>query len=134
VSLKWEPGTNANVTVSIVGSTCTVEGLDGIAGQTTTFNDTVRIKNEGSKTATFNITVTKCQGSTNKLTSIYVKIYNSTDLVDTLTVWDGGIGDPLTGLSIASNEEWTLAWVITWESSATTTDYVDIELTLDVKS
>jgi len=136
-SLQWEQGSNVNTTASIVGSTCTIEGLEGYAGLTAIFNDVARIKNVGSKTVTFNITVTQCSGSTNKLTSIYVKIYNYSDnsLLYTLTVWENGdMGDPLTNLQINANVNWTLTWEITWGNDATTSDYVDVALRLDVKS
>jgi len=136
-SLQWEQGSNVNATATITGSTCTIEGLEGYAGQTAIFDDVVRIKNVGSKTVTFNITVTQCSGSTANLTSIYVKIYNYSDnsLLYTLTVWaNENIGDPLTNLQINANVKWTLTWEITWSNSATTSDYVDVALRLDVKS
>lgn len=133
-SLQWKQGTNVNATADIVGSTCTISRLDGIAGQTTTFDDVVRIKNAGSKTATFNITVTKCQGSTSNLTSIFVEIYDGGVLKGTLVIWNGSIGNPLTNLSIDAGDEWTLTWKVTWSNDAVIGDYVDVELRLDVKS
>jgi len=134
VSLQWREGTNQNATAQIAGSLCTISGLDGIAGQTVTFDDVVRIKNAGSKTVTFNITVTKCEGYTANLTSIFVEIYESTIKKATLVVWNGSIGDPLTNLLINSGSEWTLTWKVTWNNNAVTSDYVDVELRLDVKS
>ncbi|MEM0096385.1 MAG: hypothetical protein QW660_07100 [Candidatus Bathyarchaeia archaeon] len=133
-SLQWSPGTNPNATVNIVGSLCTIDGLDGIAGQTVIFDDVVRIKNAGSKAVTFNITVTKCSGSTSNLTSIFVEMYEDGTLKNTLIVWNGSKGDPLTNLSIGTGGEWTLTWKITWSNNAVTSDYVDVELRLDVKS
>jgi len=137
LSLKWVTGTNENVTCNIAGSKCTLDGLDGYPSQTATFNDTVRITNAGSSIATFNITTTKCEGSETVLTSIYVKLYNSTDdsLLYTLNVWENtNIGDPLTNLQIKAGVTWYLKWEITWSSDAGISDYVDVALTLDVKS
>jgi len=137
LSLKWVEGTNANVTCNIVGSTCTLTGLNGYPSQTAIYNDTVGIMNAGSGTVTFNITTTQCQGSTSKLTSIYVKIYNSTDnsLLYTLNVWKNNtIGSPLTNRQIGAGVTWNLGWEITWYSNATTSDYVDVALRLDVNS
>lgn len=137
LSLKCVDGTNANVTSSIVGSTCTLTGLNGYPGQTTIYNDTVRITNAGSSTATFNITTTQCQGNTNNLTSIYVKIYNSTDnsLLYTLDVWESNaIGSPLANLQINAGITWKLGWQITWYGNATVSDSVDVALRLDVES
>lgn len=137
LSLKWVAGTNPNVTCNIVGSLCTLTGLNGYPGQTTTYNDTVRITNAGSSTATFNITTTGCTGSTNNLTSIYVKIYNSTDgsLLNTLNVWvNNTIGNPLTSLQIGAGVTWKLGWDITWSVNATISDSVNVALRLDVNS
>jgi hypothetical protein len=137
LSLKWEAGTNANVTCGIVGSTCTLTGLKGYPGLTATYNDSVRITNAGSSQVTFNITTTQCQGSTINLTSIYVKIYNSTDdsLLYTLNVWENNdIGNPLTNLQIGAGVTWKLSWEITWSNDAVTSDSVDVALRLDVAS
>jgi hypothetical protein len=137
LSLKWVAGTNGNVTCSIVGSTCTLTGLKGYPSQTAIYNDTVRITNAGSSTVTFNTTTTQCQGSTSNLTSIYVKIYNytSNSLLYTLDVWKNNtIGSPLTNLQIKAGVTWKLGWQITWYGNATTSDYVDVALRLDVKS
>jgi hypothetical protein len=137
LSLKWVEGTNGNVTCNIVGSTCTLTGLNGYPSQTTIYNDTVIITNAGSSAATFNITTTQCQGSTNNLTSIYVKIYNSTDnsLLHTLDVWENNaIGSPLTDRQIGAGVTWKLGWEITWYGNATISDYVDVALRLDVNS
>ena len=137
LSLKWVAGANANVTCNIAGSTCILTGLDGYPGQTTIYNDTVKITNAGSNAATFNITTTQCQGSTNNLTSIYVKIYNNTDnsLLQTLNVWvNNGIGSPLTNLQIGAGVTWKLGWEITWYGNATVSDSVNVALRLDVES
>jgi type 1 fimbria pilin len=137
LSLKWEQGTNANVTCTIVGSTCTLTGLKGYPGQTTKYNDTVKITNAGSSTVTFNITTTQCEGSTSKLTSIYVKIYNSTDssLLYTLNVWENNdMGNPLANRQIKAGVTWKLGWEITWAGDAGIPDYVDVALRLDVSS
>jgi len=137
LSLKWVQGNNGDVTCSIVGSICTLTDLDGYPGQTTIYNDTVRITNAGSNAATFNITTTQCQGSTNNLTSIYVKIYNNTDssLLYTLDVWESNaIGNPLTNLQIGAGVTWKLGWEITWYGNATVSDYVNVALRLDVSS
>jgi hypothetical protein len=137
LSLKWEQGTNANVTCDIVGSTCTLTGLKGYPGQTAIYNDTVRVTNAGSGVVTFNMTTTQCQGSTANLTSIYVKIYNGTDdsLLYTLAVWESGaIGDPLTNLTINAGVTWKLSWEITWSNNAVISDSVDVAIRLDVAS
>ncbi|MEM3576866.1 MAG: hypothetical protein QXX51_00210 [Candidatus Bathyarchaeia archaeon] len=137
LSLKWVQGSNENVTANIAGSTCTLNGLQGYPGQTALFNDTVRITNAGSSTVTFNITTTQCTGDTSKLTSIYVRIYDSTsgNLLHSLTVWSGGgTGSPLTNLQIDAGATWKLSWEITWSNDATVSNYVDVTLRLDVNS
>jgi hypothetical protein len=137
LSLKWEQGTNENVTCNIDGSSCTLTGLQGYPGLTATYNDTVRITNAGSSTVTFNITTTDCSGSEENLTSIYVKIYNHTDgsLVNTLTVWNNNtIGSSLTNLQIGAGVSWELSWEITWDTDALTSDSVNVAIRLDVKS
>jgi hypothetical protein len=136
-SLKWVQGTNTNVGCSIVGSTCTLTGLNGYPGETTTYNDTVSIWNAGSSTVAFNITTTECQGSTNHLTAINVTIYNSTSgsLLKTLNVWqNNAMGSPLIGLQIEANVTWNLGWQITWANNAIRTDSVTVALRLDVES
>ena len=138
LTLKWVQGTDSEVTCDIQQSTCTLSGLKGTAGQTSIYNDTVRIKNEGTTQVTFNITVQECSGSsTVNLTSIIVKLYNVSDgaLKGNLTVWASGVkGDPLTGLQIAGQSEWRFGWEITWSSQALTTDSVTVKLVLDVGS
>jgi hypothetical protein len=136
LSLKWVQGSNGNLTCNIVGSTCTLDGLDGFPGITTIYNDTVRITNAGSGQATFDITTTQCQGSTNNLTSIYVKIYSSTNsLLYTLNVWQNhAIGSALTDLPIGAGVTWKLGWEITWYNNATVSDNVNVALRLDVSS
>jgi type 1 fimbria pilin len=137
LSLKWVQGTNSGVTCDIVGSTCALDGLDGYPSITAIYNDTVKITNAGSSAVTFNITTTQCQGSTSKLTSIYVKIYNSTDnsLLYTLDVWESNaIGSPLTNLQIKAGVTWWLGWQITWAGDAGISDYVNVALRLDVSS
>jgi type 1 fimbria pilin len=137
LSLKWEAGTNAGVTCDIDGSTCALDGLDGYPSITAIYNNTVKITNAGTNTVTFNITTTKCDGSTSTLTSIYVKIYNSTGntLLYTLDVWESNtIGSPLINLQIKAGVTWWLGWEITWAGDAGISDSVDVALRLDVKS
>jgi len=137
LSLKWVNGSNSEAQSNIVGSTCTIEGLEGYPGLTASFNDTVRITNAGSSTVTFSITTTQCAGSEENLTSIYIRIYNYSDgsLLYSLTVWDGtNIGDPLTNLQIDAGVTWTLSWEITWSDDAIVSDYVNVALRLDVSS
>ena len=137
LTLKWMAGTDAEITPTIVSSTCTLTGLEGIAGQTSMYNDTARIKNEGLTPVTFNITVQTCTGSIANLTSIMIKLYNVSDstLQGTLTVWENSAkGNPLTGLEIESGSTWRLRWEITWSEQAVTSDSVDVDLVLDVSS
>lgn len=137
LTLKWVLGNDASdAGTSINEATCTMNGLTGKAGQTSTYQDPVRLNNTGPSTVTFNITVQECSGSTANLTSVEIGIYNVTNSasIENLTIWDGSTGGPWTNLPIPSKNEWRFQWEITWAANATTSDSATVKLVFDVGS
>ena len=139
-TLVWQEGANATVAgTSIDGPTCTLSSLDECqAGFNFTYSDPVGLNNSDSSNAhTFDLTIQDCSGSTDKLNSIVVKLYdNSTGILQhTLTVWSSGVqGSDLTDLSIPLDTVWRFQWEIIWGTEATVADTVSVSLVLVVKS
>ena len=118
---------------SITGSTVTLASLQGPAGGTKVYSDPVRLT--AAADTTFNLNIGSVSGDTGQMTSIIVKIYETSGdtLVDTLTVWSGAAqGSDLTDLTITTGTTWRFQWEISWATGATGT--VDVQLDVEIPS
>jgi hypothetical protein len=134
LDLAWANGTDG-LTYTPAGATCSISGLMGPAGGTREYSDAVRLV--ASNTVTFDLQVDSVTGGvagdTDQIDSIYVVLYDvlaPTTPIDTLTVWSGGMigGTPVTGLTMDATDEMSLAWEISWKSTATGSETLDIVL------
>jgi hypothetical protein len=136
MTLEWRLGddsTTAGTTIN--GATVTLATLKGPPNGTRTYSDPVRLKNTWSSSVTFDLTISGVTGDTSQMDSIYVRIYslNTSNLIDTLTVWSGGSqGSNLQDLQIPGEHAWRFQWEIKWKSTATTSHSVTVSLRLDV--
>jgi len=136
ITLEWINGTDADSAgTQIQGLTATLTNLKGPPNGTRIYPDPVRLKNTGTTSVTFNVTVGDVSGNTSQLDSIIVRIYNvnSSNWVGNLTVWSNGAkGSDLTGLTIPSGNQLKFQWEITWKATASTSDSVSVELKVKV--
>jgi hypothetical protein len=131
-AVKWIAGTDT-VGLSIQGATCSMSPLTAPVGGSRNYTDPVRLNNTEATQHTFNLVVVSVTGNTTHLEYIYVRLYNSTSLKGTLTVWSGGSpGTSLNTLVIPGNQYWTFEWDIKWGTSSTTSSYVDVSLRVDI--
>jgi len=134
--INWDYGTNTNVTTTINGATCTISGMNGSAGATTVYNDTVRIV--ASSNTTFDLIIDDVSGNTSILDYMLIRLRdNATDTVKaTIIVWDAS-NQPGTGqneLNIMANEQWEVEWEFKLASDAPAGETVTVTLRLRVAS
>jgi len=134
--INWADGTNENVTTTITGATCTISGMNGSAGATTVYNDTVRIV--ASSDTTFDLIIDEVSGDTSILDYMLIRLRdNATGNVKaTIIVWDASHtpGTGQDGLSITNGEQWEVEWEFKLASDAPAGQTVTVALRLRVPS
>jgi hypothetical protein len=131
--VQWISGTDT-VGLTINGATCSMSSLSAPVGGAKNYTDPVRLNNTEASQHTFNLIIVSATGNTTHLSYIYVRLYNSTgSYKDTLTVWAGGSqGSNLSGLQIAGHDYWKFEYDIKWDTSSTSSSYVDVSLRVDI--
>ena len=137
--INWDYGTNTDVTTTITGATCTISGMNGSAGATTVYNDTVRIV--ASSNTTFDLIIDEVSGNTSILEYMLIRLRdNATDTVKaTIIVWNASDsnyqpGTGQNGLNIMANEQWEVEWEFKLASDAPAGETVTVTLRLRVAS
>jgi hypothetical protein len=134
LNLTWTTTNAADATEAgtvITGSTVTLADLVGPAGGTKTYSDPVRLTT--TTETTFNLKIGSVSGDTGQMTSIFVKIYDTSDdsLLYTLTVWSGGsTGSDINDITIPQDAIWRFQWEISWATGASGT--VDVQLQIEI--
>lgn len=139
LDLAWADGTDG-LTYTPAGATCSISGLKGPAGGPRIYSDAVRLVASGA--VTFDIQVNSVtggvSGDTAQMNSIFVTLYDtvSGDLKGNLTVWSGGAAGstPVTDLTMANLDVWRLAWQISWKSTATGSETINVVLKVTTPS
>ena len=137
--INWDYGTNTDVTTDITGATCAISGMNGSAGATTAYNDTVRVV--ASSTTTFDLIIDEVSGNTGILEYMLIRLRDNAtnDVKATITVWNASDsscqpGTGQNGLSITANEKWEVEWEFKLLSDAQASETVTVALRLRVPS
>jgi len=137
--INWDYGTNTDVTTTITGATCTISGMNGSAGATTVYNDTVRIV--ASSNTTFDLIIDEVSGNTSILDYMLIRLRdNATGNVKaTIIVWNSSDsnyqpGAGQNGLSIIANEEWEVEWEFKLLTNVSAGETVTVALKLRIPS
>ena len=134
--LVWSAGTDSTVIFTPAGATCSISNLTGPAGGTKNYSDAVRLT--ATSDVTFDLQLESISGNTSEMDSIFVTVYDTNGDVfkGNLTVWNAGSpgATPVEDLSILTSDIWRLAWQISWKSTATGTENIDVVLKVTTPS
>lgn len=136
--LVWDKtGIDPGISADVKGAYCTISGLKAPQGGSRTYSKAIGINNTGGTSTTFDIEVVDVTGAgTSDLNYIFVEIYDGDALKGNLTVWqnDAKGTTPVTDLTIAAGAAWRLQWKIAWKDTASTDDYVTVQLKVTTPS